>query len=378
MKNTLGSLLLFCLIISKLFTEDFTYTIKVDKEHAYLKEALFLSIDLNQTNPDIVLLFKFSILPSPDYRVVQIDESNIAELHHTQQHYLFQLYPLKTGRFPVKFKLTKRVTDEHKVAYSASGDRDDFKKLETADTHIQLPPVWLNVSPLPDHTQLIGSYHLNYHFKTHRAETYEPIPLKITIEGRGFPPLLKSIIPEGKDWTLFSQKPLLHKTLQPNGIYYRAEYDLALSGTQDFDLPEITLNGFDPKTAKHYHLTIPSQHFEIIQPKTSNLIDKVDNPPPFKTDWRWLTTLLGYLIVFGAGFASGWLVKWQRKVRHNHTHPLIEKIETCKEKRALLQLLLAHNAARFAGVIDKLEADLYGRGSHSLTSLKREAKEKLA
>ena len=378
MKNSLGNLLLFCLIASGLFAEDFAYTIKIDKEHAYQKEALFLSVDLNQTNPDIVLLFKFSILSSPDYRFEQIDESNIAELHHTRQHYLFQLYPLRRGKFPVRFKLTKRITDEHKVAYSASGDRDDFKKLETTDVPIQLPPVWLNVSPLPDHTQLIGDYRLNYRFKKHQAEAYEPIHAKITIEGKGFPPLLKSIIPEGEHWTLFSQKPLLHKTLRQDGIHYRAEYDLALSGTQDFDLPEVTLNGFDPKRAKHYRLTIPPQHFKITQPKTSNLVDTVDTPPPLHTDWGWLTTLMGYLMAFGAGFASAWLLKWQRKHTVPSRHPLAAKIDACSKKRELLQLLLAQGDGKFASIIERLEGDLYGSKNHTLTSLKKEAKEQLS
>jgi hypothetical protein len=153
---------------------------------------------------------------------------------------------------------------------------------------------------------------------------------------------------------------------------------MALSAKEDFTLPAIKIKAFDPKKERSYLLKVPETTFTIEKADVNTLVDKDDNPPPYETDWRWLTTLLGYLIVFGAGFASGWLVKWQRKVRHDHTHPLIEKIEACKEKKALLQLLLAHDAARFAGVIDKLEADLYGKGSHSLTSLKREAKEKLA
>jgi len=85
---------------------------------------------------------------------------------------------------------------------------------------------------------------------------------------------------------------------------------------------------------------------------------------------------MGYLLAFGAGFLTAWLLKWHRKEK-TQGHPLAARIDACNAKKQLLQLLMAEDAQRFVPVIDKLEADLYGTGKHPLKQLKQEAKERL-
>jgi len=369
--------MLITLFVSFLSAEDFNFSTHLDVRTPFVKEPVLLSVDLNQTNHDIVLLFNFDLKPSPEYTFQRIDSKETDSYHNAKVHYLYLVYPLKSGQVDIRFNLVKRVTNDESVAYSFSGDRDNVKGLVTQNTTIELPPVTLQVKPLPKGTQLVGDFSLTYDIKQTKAKAYEPIPFQVTISGRGYPPLLPHLVPKSKLFTLFSEKPIVHTSHSKEGIFSKIVYPMALSAKQSFDLPAIRIRAFDPKKERSYILEVPKTHFEIEQADVNTLIDNTDNPRPYRTDWSWLTTLLGYLIVFGAGFASGWLFRWQKRQHVHVTHPLIEKIDGCKEKKALLQLLLAHEPARFAPVIEKLEADLYGKRSTTLKSLKKEAKERL-
>ncbi|RRS32333.1 MAG: hypothetical protein P794_01660 [Epsilonproteobacteria bacterium (ex Lamellibrachia satsuma)] len=379
MKHNLGkriALFIFFLSAVILHAEDFIYDFHVDTQNPYEKEAVLLSVDLNQSNPDIVLFFHFRIRPSSAYTIEQIGSSQDNTLHHTKIHYLYLLHPLKSGDINISFDLVKRITNDEKVAYSFSGDRDDFKKLETEDTEITLSPLKLHVKPLPKDTQLMGDFKLSYKFKTHQAEAFEPIPVQITLEGQGYPPVLKHIIPEDNNITVFSQKPLIRKLPTQQGIKYKVSYIMALSSSQSFDLKSIILKAFDPKTKNRYELTIPKQHFDIKPVNISNLVDKTNTPKPLQDNWSWLSTLLGYLIAFGAGYLTALSLKWKKRTV-TKPHPLKEKIKACKDEKALLQLLMATDNKKFASSIEKLEKYLYENGKINLNKVKQEAKEKV-
>jgi len=357
---------IFCLL---LHAEDFTYTIHPGTLTPYEKEPVLLSVDINQTNPEPILLFLFDIKPKRTYRVEQISATHDNTLHHAKEHYLYLLFPLKSGLIDIDFALTKRVTNDDKVHYFFSGDRDDFKKLETTDSNIPVPPLQLQVKPLPKGTQLIGNFKLSYLFKPKKVEAYEPVSLRITIEGNGYPPLLENIYPEQEGISLFASKPVLSRHVDEHTVHYKAVYDLALASGKSFDTAH-------PKPRKQYTLDIPPQHVEVTRPDIAALVDKANTPPPLRTNWELLGTLMGYLLAFGAGFLTAWLLKWHRKEK-TQGHPLAARIDACNAKKQLLQLLMAEDAQRFVPVIDKLEADLYGTGKHPLKQLKQEAKERL-
>ena len=368
--------LLFALLSAVVCAEDFDFTIHPSTLAPYEKEPVLLSIDINQTNPEPILLFLFDVNKSRHYRVEQINAIHDNTLHHAKEHYLYLLFPLKTGTMEVNFSLTKRVTNDDKVRYFFSGDRDDFKKLETTDSNIPVSPLKLQVKPLPKGTQLIGNFKLDYLFKPKKVEAYEPVSLRITIEGDGYPPLIENIYPKQEGVSIFASKPVLTRHVDEHTVHYKAVYDLALASGKSFDTLPVTLQAFDPKRQKRYTLTIPSEHIEVTRPDTATLVDKTDTPPPLQSSWREFGSFLGYLLAFGAGFLSAWLLKWHRKTK-TKANPLAERIDESKEKKQLLQLLMAEDAQRFAPVIDRLEADLYGNESHTLKQLKQEAKELL-
>jgi len=380
-KNNLGkiSLYLFIFFLSfiTLQAEDFTYSFNTDHPTPYVKEAVVLTLDLNQTNHDVVLLFNFSIDKSEDYTFQRLDIKETDSYHNAKIHYVYLVYPLKSGDVNITFSLLKQVTTDDSVAYSFSGDRDNVKGLVTTDTHINLPPLQLKVKALPEGTALVGDFALTYDIKKYQANAYEPLPFHVSIKGEGYPPLIDTLLPQEGNFTRFTEKPIVKSIATRKGSQSTVTYPMALSHSQSFTLSPIVLKAFDPQREKSYTLEVPSQHFDIQEVATHSLVDKVDSPDVLKEDWSWLSTLLGYLVVFSAGYLTALSWKWKKKQSKKEEHPLIQKIQNCKDEKALLQVLIAADSKHFTSSIEKLEASLYGNGKINLNKVKQEAEEQI-
>ena len=378
MKNALGKpffiALFFCLFNTWIVqANDFTYTITSSKKKVYLHEPLLLTVDFNQTNTKKVLLFQFAIKKDAGYRVKPLFAQHDDTLHHAKHHNLYVIYPLQTGKIDIRFSFVKRVTNDEKVRYFSSGDRDDFKKLETIDFPIEIPPVTLQVKPLPKHTQIVGDYHLEYHIDTHRAKAYAPLAMHVTLKGKGYPPQPTHIIPKSSNYTLFSETPEIKTTPTDKGFITTAHYLFALSAKKSFTLPAMILHGFNPQTEKPYTLEIPQQNFTIAPIDTSKLLDKTDTPLPMHQTFAWVQNLWIYLVIFMTGYLSATVLKWQRKKKPNKENPLAEKITHAKNEKHLLQILMAQDSHRFAPCISHLEEALYHNAKINLHKVKKEA-----
>lgn len=381
MKNNLGkrSLSLFFLLLGflTLQAEDFTYTFKVDQPAPYVKEPILLTLDLNQTNHDVVMLFSFDINQSEDYTFQRLDIQKTENYHDAKIHYVYLIYPLKSGDIHITFDLVKKVTTDESLAYSFSGDRDNVKKLVTTDTHVNLPPLEIRVKPLPEGTVFVGDFTLTYDIKKHQANAYEPLPFQVNIKGKGYPPLVETLLPKEGNFTRFTEKPIVKSVSTKQGTQSTVTYPMALSHDQSFTLSPIVLKAFDPKTKKSYTLDIPSQQFDIEQADTRHLVDTVDAPDIAKEDWSWLSTLLGYVVAFFAGYITALSWRWKKKKSQKEDHPLVQKIRNCKDEKALLQVLIAADNTHFTSSIEKLESSLYGNGKINLNKVKQDALEKI-
>ena len=372
-KHTLGKIFFFFICLSLLHSEDFTYTITPAKHEVYLHEPLLLTIDLNQTNPDIVLLFHFAINKNKHYEIKPLLAQHDNNLHHTKYHNKYIIYPLQTGDINITFSLTKRITNDEKVRYFSSGDRDDFKKLETKDVPINLPPLTIQVKPLPSNTQIVGEYTLDYHIDSHESKAYTPLSMQVILKGKGYPPLLENLIPKNTAYELFSEVPEIKTFPDEKGFTTTAKYLFALSAPNSFTLPSVTLPAFNPQTQKQYTLTIPKQNFKIATVDKATLVDSVDNPPLLHNDLSWLKHFFIYCIIFISGYLSAMLIKWPKNNPTKKSNPLVEKIQNTKDARSLLQLLIAQDSHRFDSCIEHLEKALYDNAKINFSKLKEEA-----
>ena len=381
MKHNLGKLLFLFIGVIYLNASDFDYSIHADKHIPYVKEAVILTVDVNQTNHDIVLLFDFDLVKSEYYTFQRIDSKEVDAYHDVQIQYTYLIYPLKEGTVNIHFQLIQKATTDESVAYSFSGDRDNVKGLVTKDTDISLPPLTLQVKPLPLGTQIVGDFDLNFKIKTLEAKAHEPLPLQVTLKGLGYPPLLQNLLPHDSNFTRFSENPIVTSLATDKGTQSTVVYPMALSHDKSFTLSPIVIKAFNPTLEKSYSLTVPKQHFNIVEVDRSTLIDKVDSPKPFNVDWSWVQTLFGYLVVFAAGYLSALSWKWTKrhhqKQNHKEHHPFIEKIENAKNEKELLQILMSKESKDFTSCIEKLEASIYGDTPIKLKHIKKEALEKL-
>lgn len=377
MKLNLGSTLIVWILFSltAIVAEDFDYSFKLSKSTPYVKEPVILTLDIWQTNPSVVLLFNFNLKKSDNYFFQRLDAKETNTHHNAKVHYSYLVYFLKDGVVDVDFELLKKVTNDESVAYSFSGDRDNVKGLETKDTAITLPPLSLSVQPIPKGTMLVGNFQLTSEFKKYKAYAYEALPFKVTIKGKGYPPFLNSLIPNSDKFTLFKESAIAKTVHSKEGTYSSLLYPMALSALKSFDLDSVTIEAFNPKTQKSYLLTIPKQHFEIVNEDTSVLVDKVDKPKPFSIDWSWLTSFFTYLLVFISGYMTAFVFKGKRVRVMEDVNPFYLKIDKCKDEKELLQLLMSKDSKKFTVSIEKLENNLYKNGKMNFKKLKEEIKE---
>lgn len=378
MKHNLGNLwVALCLLYLPaiiLQAEDFTYHLRVDKKNPYVKEAVLLTLDVNQTNLDVVLLFDFDLVKNEDYSYQRVDIQEKSNAKALQIRYTYLIYPEKPEDVNIHFTLRKRVTSEDSVAYSFSGDRDNVKGLVTKDYTIALPPLTLHVKSLPQGTELVGNFTLDATLKRHQAKAYEALPFHITIRGKGYLPLLPNILPHDINFTLFQEKPIIKTLSSTQGTQSTVKYSMALSHVKDFTLPAVSIRAFNPLSEKAYMLRIPSQKFKITEVNKTTLIDKVDTPPLLVEDWSWFKTLFSYLFVFFCGYLTANALPWQKKVKQEKAiNPLEEKIKNAQTEKELLQILMANESKVFDSCIHMLEDSLYANGKINLRKVKEKA-----
>jgi hypothetical protein len=351
--------------------EDFTHNFTINKTQPYIKEGVLLTLELKQTNRDVVLLFSFDLEKSKNYTFRRVDIKEEDRYHSAYLKYSYLIYPLKSGNIDLNFKLQKRATTDDSIAYSYSGDRDNVRGLFTTDSDIKLSPITLNVKPLPNNTQLVGDFKMVSKFKTHQAKAYQAIPFEINIKGHGYPPLLQNIIKDG-NVTLFKEQPTIKSIATTNGTENSITYAMALSHSQSFTLKQQQIEAFNPKTKKSYILTIPQQEFKIDKVAVEELIDKTDTPKPIKSDFSWLSTLFSYLIVFIAGYFTALSIKWNIRTKRVDNNLFKTKVKGCKDAKELLQLLLATNNQKFKEKIEKLEKIIYGGAKYTFKDIQKE------
>jgi hypothetical protein len=377
MNRNPGKLLLLLLCTFWLHAADFSYQFKVSNSQPYVKEPILLTLDINQTDKEKVLLFKFDLQKSPDYAFHRLFARETDTYHAAKVHYEYLVYPLKAGKVELKFDLLQRATTDENLAYSFSGDRDNVKGLTTVDTNVPLTLPVFQAKALPSGTKLVGDFRMNHVFTKTEAEAYEPIPFTVTIKGRGYPPLLDSLLPKKRDYTLFEEKAIVKSVNTPKGAESTVIYAMALSHNKSFDLNPIEIKAFDPTKERSYTMKVPGQHFEISPADTKSLVDTTDNPQPLQLDFSWVFSLLGYIVVFFAGYLTALTWKWKRKVTAKERAPLTDKVKACKEEKALLQLLMAADSKRFEETIGKLEKGIYGDAKINFKQIKQEVLEQL-
>ena len=358
-------------IFNFLYANDVGYSFHVSNEEPYEKEGILLDVNLTQLDKSKVMLFNFSLKKSTEYTFHQVGFTENEKYHDLRQEYFYLIYPKKSGKIAIAFEMTKSITNDDKVAYGISGDRDNVKGLEKEDIVVDLKPLVLEVKSLPLNIDLVGDFTLKHTLDKKITQAYDPINLSVELKGKGF---LESfeLLKKDENYRLFSQNPKLKLLHSKMGSMASIKWDYAISAKENFVLPKVSLKAFNPKTQKSYELGFPAYKVEVEQVESATLLDKEDYPARAKgIDWDFWANFLSYVIVFVAGFLMPRdLFKQKEKKIKNDEDILKEKIKEAKSHKALLQILLLENKAKFLDAIETLEGVVYNGKKTALATIK--------
>lgn len=363
---------LFILLFTLVYANDIAYSFHLNNHTPYQNEAILLDVNITQEEHSRVMLFKFNPKKSEAYTFHQISFKENDKYHHLKHQYRYLIYPKEVGRCSLEFEMIKSLTDDDKVAYAISGDRDNVKGLVKKDIHIQLEPLTLEVKALPKGTDIVGDFRLNYTLDKSSTDAYDPVHLHVVLTGKGsLSPLL--LIPKSAQYHLFTQAPKVKSVHTFKGTQTDMVWDYAISAKEDFRLPEVLLKGFNPQTQKRYDLKIPAQTIEVKKVDATTLIDSEDNPAATREyDWSWLWMLFSYLMVFVAGYLMPKNLFKRKMISEKSKEELLkEKIVNAKTHKELLKLLLSENRLAYREAIAHLERVVYNKKRISLDKIKK-------
>ncbi|CAA6816513.1 MAG: Unknown protein [uncultured Sulfurovum sp.] len=359
-------------MLKLLSANDVAYGFHISNAKPYEKEAIFLEVNLTQTEQSKVMLFKFSLKASTDYDFHQVGFKEHEKYHDLRHEYFYLIYPKKSGQVLLEFEMTKSITDDDKVAYSISGDRDNVKGLEKKDIEVALKPLVLEVKAIPKDTDLVGDFSLSSKIDKVKTKAFDPVNVKVELKGKGFLTAFE-LLKENKSYKLFTQNPKL-KTLHTKvGSSSSLQWDYAISAKENFSLEKQILRAFNPKTQKAYELLVPGYKVEVEKVDEASLLDKEDYPSKSKgIDWTFWSWFFSYFVVFVAGFLMPRDLFKSKKITQKSAEDMLRnKISEAQTHKALLHVLLLENDKRFSKAIEALEGVVYNGEQKSLSQIKR-------
>ena len=358
-------------IVNILYANDVEYSFSISNDKPYEKEAIFLEVNLTQVDHSNVMLFKFSLKASMDYEFHQVGFKEHEKYHDLRHEHLYLIYPKKSGKISLEFKMIKSLTDDDKVAYSISGDRDNVKSLQKEDVDVALKALDLEVKPLPLGVDLVGDFSLVHTLDRQETESYDPVNLRVELKGRGFLSSFK-LLEENDAYRLFTQSPKAKNFHTQGGTNSSLIWDYAISAKESFSLPKVSIKAFNPDTEKVYDLGFSSYAVKVNKVDVASLLDSEDYPARSKgIDWDFLSWFFSYLIVFIAGLLMPRdLFKHKKVLERSSEDILRHKIKEAKTHKGLLQVLLVENSDDFKYAIKDLESVVYNAQNISLAEIK--------
>ena len=351
--------------------EDVAYSFHLSTTTPYEREAVFLDVNISQLDHSKVMLFKFTLKNSNDYSFHQIGLEEREKYHDLRHEYSYLIYPKKSGEIKLEFEMIKSLTDDDKVTYSISGDRDSVKRLEKEDIEVNLKPLVLNVKALAKGVDLVGDFKLTHTLDKQETEAFDPINLKVELKGRGDIDAFE-LLKESESYRLFYQAPNVKRFYTKEGATTDIKWEYAISAKENFTLPAIELKAFNPKSKKVYTLKVPEYTIKVDKVKEESLLDS-DNVPKMSTsiDWAWWRWLFSYIFVFVAGFLMPRdLFKRKKVMTKSDEKILAEQIKAAKSHKELLEILLRENSGKYLKAIEALELVLYKGQKISLSKIK--------
>ena len=373
----------FTVIISILFATllmgatDYRYSLHLSKSSLYLKEPLIVTFDINQTDSSKVMFFDFEIDAGDDFFVHRLDKEVDEAYHARKERYRYLVYPLKSGKVQMRFKLLVRRGNDELLTTAFTGGRYNFKAVETDDRYEPVASKIVEVKPPPLRADLIGRFRVERTVEKSGVESYEPLYVDVKVSGTGYAPDLDKIawLPPIKGVKLFSDRPKKTLRYTGEGMSVEAEYRYALISQSDFKIPGVSLQAFDTAHKKGYKIELEPVNVNVTPVETSLILDKKSAPGPVEPPIESIKRLFIMLLIFAAGWISALLTMRVRSAvfsGRSGDYEWKNRVKSAKDAKELMKLLVSRDADGYRELIERLERAVYAKEAVNLKRIKRE------
>jgi len=337
--------LLLFFILGRVFSFDgFEYTLDVSKNDVVTHEPIILSLEIKQKRSKDVIEFDFSIPASESIRMELLE--SIKGRNNLKSRYL--LYPLKVGDIEINPVLTVKRASKEELKKFVTGSADELRYLQTRNKTFNLKTFKIHVSSVDKDVVLIGDYNLSYHIDKRKLHSQEQVNLQYILNGEGYEPSIESLLGEVENADIF-----VDKEVSSSKLSHKIVFRYALHSNQDFIIPEVRIEGYNPTIKKRYTLKIPAMKILVAKSNEKALVVKEEN---FKFEWQ---QYLNYLLLFLTGYFTQKILENFRKKSLNNKENFIKKIEKSQSAKELLKVLLVHGTSEYQNELNHLELVCY-------------------
>ena len=189
----------------------------------------------------------------------------------------------------------------------------------------------------------------------------EQVNMECILSGKGYKPELLTLFSSQKGVSVFEDINREDKKL-----FHKITFDYALSAEENFTIPKITLDGYNPFTKKYYILDVPAKVIVVAKQASVEKEDTTkENSLPYKM-------YLNYLLLFVAGYLLQRLFRNLSKPSLSDDVRLKLRIKQSKTAKELLHYLLTQDRKRFQKQIDALEQIVYHDSPLSFKKIQKE------
>ncbi|RUM67382.1 MAG: hypothetical protein DSZ05_02750 [Sulfurospirillum sp.] len=374
MQKVLGKLILWITIslLSLAADQQFTYHIDISNQHPVVKEAVILTMEFNQTEIGKTVRFSFQPQKSDRYRM-QFLEADDNRDFKGRSHIImkYAIFPLQAAKIDIPLNITLQVASKEELKKFVTGSADELMYLRTENKSYPLPPLKLDVSPLPQGTEVVGDYRLDFTAENNQTGAGKQINVVYTLSGRGYRPDIATLLPPLKGVNTFLATEQFHDKL-----FHKIIFRYALLSDQNFTIPQVQIPAYSPKKRSQYLLAT-----DKIQVAVYPLSQTRSEKPSLllQINWRSVRTYADYLLIFLSGFLFYkliYLIHKQYKKDLSGTERFLHKVKDAKTAKALLQILIASRDPSFHEEIREIEKHIYQNSDISIREIKNKIKNK--
>ena len=365
--------LLFCLV-SLNAEHAFNYHLDITNAKPVVKEAVILTLELNQTETGKVVRFSFDLPKSQNYQTefLEADESKDYK-NRTRVVIKYAIFPLRADDIEIPLQIILQESSQEELKKFVTGSADELMYLQTTNHTYPLPSLKLHVRPLPHETQIVGDFQLTFKLKNNHTTADKQTNITYTLSGRGYRPEFKTLLPKIDGVTQFLDKEEFH-----NKLFHKINFHYALISDTNFTIPKINIAAYNPKENKVYRLSADPLPIVIDPVTTPNKSEKQFFPD---LNREFLKELVDYILIFLAGFFTYIAIDLFAKKRfeqRSQKKEFLQKIKYTKTEKELMQILIAFQSSLFDKEIRQLEQSLYHNKKLSMQRLKKQIKQKFA